>query len=281
MRDSERKTKLFRQQCIISTEMVTPNLVNETEIKMKTSPGYTARIVFIAIFASALAVGSVHGEQGDLVAWMKYDQALAKAKKENKHVIVNFTTSWCGWCKKMKASTYSNPQVVKVLAENFVAAKVDGDSYDVLKLADGDKTEKGLTLEYGVRGYPTTWFLEPNGNKIAPAPGFVDSTAMQAILDYVGNNYNDEMAFTDYLTLQKKLESLRAGAKLKLGMTTSEVKSSWGNPEKVEKKTEAFGPTEEWQYAGNQFLIFRDGKLHGLQERGATANTGKEKAVKP
>ncbi len=248
---------------------------------MKSASGFIIALLLTSLLLSGLNNSRAYADPGDLVAWMKYDQALAKAKKENKHIIVNFTTSWCGWCKKMKASTYSNPLVVKTLSEKFVAAKVDGDSYDVLKLTEGDITEKGLTLQYGVKGYPTTWFLEPSGAKIAPAPGFVDSTAMQMILDYVGNNYNDEMAFTDYIGLQQKLTSARSKAPLKLGMTSAQVRASWGAPEKVETKTAPAGAAEEWQYSGNQFLTFKDGKLAGYQERGATATTAKEKAVKP
>ncbi len=281
MKDSDRESRLFQQQRFVSTEMDTTTLVNEAVRLMKSVSGFIVVLLLTSSVFCALMVTKSYAETGDLVAWMKYDQALAKAKKENKHIIVNFTTSWCGWCKKMKASTYSNPLVVKTLSEKFVAAKVDGDSYDVLKLTEGDITEKGLTLQYGVRGYPTTWFLEPSGAKIAPAPGFVDSTAMQMILDYVGNNYNDEMAFTDYIGLQQKLTSARGKAPLKLGMTSAQVRASWGAPEKVETKTETAGASEEWQYSGDQFLTFKDGKLAGYQERGATATTAKEKAVKP
>ncbi|MGB5106751.1 MAG: DUF255 domain-containing protein [Candidatus Zixiibacteriota bacterium] len=233
-----------------------------------------------AILAVALPL-QAETNSGELINWMSYDQAMAKAKKENKHVIVNFTTSWCGWCKKMKATTYSDPDVVDAIANQFVAAKVDGESYNVLKLTAGDITEKGLTVQYGVGGYPTTWFLEPNGNKIAPAQGYIDATQMQYVLGFVSGNFNDEMAFTDYVTLQKKLELLRPDAKLRLGMTPAQVKASWGVPGKVEKKTVDKGSVEEWLYGSNQYLIFKDGNLHGFQEREATANTDKPKATNP
>ncbi len=262
-------------------------LQKKTNSRMKTlrriSTGNSYAIVALAtVMTIALSLPlRAETSTGDLITWLPYDQAMAKAKKENKHVIVNFTTSWCGWCKKMKSTTYSDPTVVKVIGSQFVAAKVDGDSYNVLKLTAGDITEKGLTVQYGVRGYPTTWFLEPDGNKIAPAPGYIDATQMQFILGFVSGNFNDEMAFTDYVALQQKLESLRPDAKLRLGMTLAQVKASWGAPSKIEKKTGDKGPSEEWLYGSNQYLIFKGGTLHGYQEREATAETDKPKAVNP
>ena len=136
------------------------------------------------------------------IKWIKYDQALQKAKKEKKHLIVDFSTSWCGYCKKMAATTYQDSQVVATIEKDFVPAIVDGDSYDVIKLKDGDITEKGLTLQFGVRGYPTTWFLEPDGNKIAPIPGYVDAKSLYYILDYVRTDANKKMTFKEYIEKQ-------------------------------------------------------------------------------
>lgn len=219
-----------------------------------------------------LTTGVVVADPGDLINWVKYDDALSLAKKQNKHVIVNFTTSWCGWCKKMKASTYIDSAVVRMIKSNFVAAKVDGDSYGTLNIDGGQITERGLTIQYGVSGYPTTWFLEPDGKRIAPAPGFIDVNAMRTILDYVGNNFNDDMAFTEYLTQQKKLETVRPNNKIKLGMTSHQVKKTWGEPTKIAKTASNSGPTEEWFYVPNQFLTMKNGVLRGYQEREASAS---------
>ncbi len=273
MNNSHYATKVFvLQKKTMTNKTMTPTPFDKKSIVP----------IFVFVLLSIFGVNTfAETGAGDLITWLPFDQAVAKAKKENKHIIVNFTTSWCGWCKKMKTTTYSDPTVVKTIGSQFVAAKVDGDSYNVLKLTAGDITEKGLTVQYGVSGYPTTWFLEPNGNKIAPAPGYIDPTAMQYILEYVGSNLNDDMAFTDYVTQQKRLESIRPEAKLRFGMTQTQVKANWGEPKKVESKPGTVGSSEEWQYGGNQFLIFKDGKLRGFQEREATANTDKTKATNP
>jgi thioredoxin-related protein len=154
---------------------------------------------------SAFAGEKTKGE----ITWLKYDAAIEEAKKHKKHVLVDFATSWCGWCKKMMATTYKDSQVVNTIGRDFVAAMVDGESYNVLRLKDGDITEKGLTVQYGVRGYPMTWFLEPDANKIAPVSGYLDASQLMPILNYIRTNANDKMSFKEYMEKQ----TLKAGTK--------------------------------------------------------------------
>ena len=33
------------------------------------------------------------------VSWLAFDAAAEQAKKENKHMIVDVYTTWCGWCR--------------------------------------------------------------------------------------------------------------------------------------------------------------------------------------
>lgn len=59
-----------------------------------------------------------HGLKG----YFDYDQALACAKKLNKPVFLDFTGKACVNCRKMEQQVWSDPQVLKVLRENFVIA---------------------------------------------------------------------------------------------------------------------------------------------------------------
>ncbi|MEE8149897.1 MAG: DUF255 domain-containing protein, partial [candidate division Zixibacteria bacterium] len=60
------------------------------------------------------------------IEWLSYDEGLIKAKKEGKHLFVDFTAKWCGWCKKMDKTTFIEPEIVKMLNDDFVAVKVWG-----------------------------------------------------------------------------------------------------------------------------------------------------------
>ena len=134
------------------------------------------------------------------VTWVKYDEGLRMAKESGKHIMVNFTTTWCGYCKKMKREVFSQKDVIKFLSENFVTIAVDGDSKDELDI-DGYKiSERNLARsEYRVTGYPTYWFLKSNGERIGPAPGYKPKDQFMDILYYVKNDIYSDMTFDDFM----------------------------------------------------------------------------------
>jgi thioredoxin-related protein len=125
-------------------------------------------------------------EKSGEITWMEYDAGLKKAREENKHVFIDFTAKWCGWCKKMDRETFKEPDVVKLINESFVPVRVDGDSPNELDV-DGYKiTEKSLTRnEFGVRGYPSFWFLKPDGTKLGKIDGYHNKDYMLEALTFV------------------------------------------------------------------------------------------------
>src|SRR5512143_2985202 len=60
--------------------------------------------------------------------WYSYEDALAKARKEGKFVMVDFYAVWCKWCKKLEKETYIDPKVAEVLKADFVTVKIDAES---------------------------------------------------------------------------------------------------------------------------------------------------------
>lgn len=119
------------------------------------------------------------------VNWMSYDAGVAHAKKANKHMFVDFTASWCGWCKKMEKETFSQPDVIAMLNDNFVAIKVWGDSENQLNI-DGYKiSEKEFANSRGVQGYPTFVFESPAREAITGFSGYRDAPTLMNYLTQV------------------------------------------------------------------------------------------------
>lgn len=120
------------------------------------------------------------------INWLSYDEGLKKAKEENKHVFIDFTTAWCGYCKKMEKEAFADSAVIDILNNHFVAVRVDGDSKDTLDIDGYRITEQELTRqEYGVSGYPTFWWLKPDGSKLGRQPGYQTTEWMIGALNYV------------------------------------------------------------------------------------------------
>jgi len=133
------------------------------------------------------------------VAWMDYESGMAQAQAEGKYVLIDFWTDWCHWCKVLDERTYTQESVQTRLAESFVAVKVDAESREPQGKAGDAPTGVALARNYGVQSYPTTWFLDTQGEPIAPAPGFMEAEQLVIILDYVSTGAYKDQEFQAYM----------------------------------------------------------------------------------
>lgn len=136
-----------------------------------------------------------------------FEDALKKAKTENKRVIVDVYTDWCGWCKKMDADAYSNKDIKKIIEDNFIFIKLNAEGKNKINYNGKQYTEEELSFYFDVFSFPTTVFLEPDGKLIefkydkSPmknVPGYFKADEFKKILNYFKDgNYKD----TDMSTL--------------------------------------------------------------------------------
>ncbi len=101
-------------------------------------------------------------------------KAIAKAKAENKLVVLDFTGSdWCGWCIKLKKEVFETPEFEAYAAKNLVLVELDFPRKKEIS-AELKATNKALAAKYGVEGYPTIFVLEGSGmpvGKLGYMPG--------------------------------------------------------------------------------------------------------------
>ena len=138
------------------------------------------------------------------LVWYKYDEGLAKAEKEKKHLMVHFYTNWCGWCKKMDKGTFSDEEIIKVLNESYVPIKINGQSGEMVMVDGKEISERQVAGEYGVRAYPITWFLKPSGERIAPRRGYVGAEEFLYILNWVKDDLYEKTSFQEFVKQQQE-----------------------------------------------------------------------------
>jgi len=129
----------------------------------------------------------VASAQPAAVSWHGFDDGMAKAKSENRYILVDFYTSWCKYCKMLDENTFANAEVAKRLNTDFVAVKVNAEGDGKVTLDGEDMTEQQLAAKLQVTGYPTLWFFNPKGEKLKFLPGYSPPEDFVHILDYVSS----------------------------------------------------------------------------------------------
>lgn len=90
-----------------------------------------------------------------------FAQALAKAKKENKKLMVDCYTLWCGPCRFMAKNVFPDEKLGKFMNEHFVCMQLD--------MEHGEGPERNKTFQ--VEAYPTFIFFDADGKEMSRFEG--------------------------------------------------------------------------------------------------------------
>lgn len=149
------------------------------------------------------------------VTWLTWEQAVEANKTKKKKIFVDVFTDWCGWCKVMDKNTFPDPEVAKILNEDFYAVKFNAEQ-------TADVVFNNVTFKYidggGGRGvhqlaaallnnqlsYPNFVFLDEEF-KIIPVfpgyqslPGYRKPQEFHIFLSYVSDEIYKKMGIEDF-----------------------------------------------------------------------------------
>lgn len=94
------------------------------------------------------------------IDWYEWgESAFARARSEDKPVLLDIGAVWCHWCHVIDRESYEDANVAKIINENFVPVKVDRD-----ERPDVDsRYQSAISAISGQGGWPLTGFLMPDG----------------------------------------------------------------------------------------------------------------------
>ena len=101
-----------------------------------------------------------YNENQDARADLK--KATDLAKKENKHVLIQFGGNWCSWCMRFHALVKGTPKLDSLMKENYIYLLVNVPH-------EKQKRDNNLFREFGYPnrfGYPVFVILDKNGNRL-------------------------------------------------------------------------------------------------------------------
>jgi thiol:disulfide interchange protein len=133
----------------------------ETTVVMATSLAVSGKVDSTR-FAFKAPEGSreLTAEEMSADKWYtNFDEALAAAKATNRLVLVDFYTGWCHWCKVLRAEVFPKAEF-KAMSKYFVFCEIDAEA------------ETGLASRYGVKAYPTSVFVDGDGNEVHRLEGY-------------------------------------------------------------------------------------------------------------
>ncbi|MFQ5950696.1 MAG: thioredoxin domain-containing protein [Candidatus Geothermarchaeales archaeon] len=127
------------------------------------------------------------------VDWYPWgEEALAKARREDKPIFLSIGYSACHWCHVMEHESFEDPETAQIMNENFVNIKVDREERPDL---DSIYMEAVQAMT-GSGGWPMTVFLTPKGDPFyggtyfPPAPRY-GSPSFRSVLLNVAETYRE------------------------------------------------------------------------------------------
>jgi thioredoxin-related protein len=147
------------------------------------------------------------------VEWIDFETALALSETEKRKVFIDIYTDWCGWCKKMDATTFSEDTIAKVLNNDFYAVKLDAETKDIIEFnnmefkfnREYDANELAISLLGGKMGYPSYIILDEEFKVLSqPIQSYLTTEQLLPILDYFGKGIYNQRSWQEYLHNKNK-----------------------------------------------------------------------------
>lgn len=173
---------------------------------MKTHVAYFFILTILLGFST-----KIKAQDPPKITWYSIEEAVELNKKKKKKFFVDVYTDWCGWCKKMDASTFIDPVIAKYMSENYYAVKFDAESKAPITIngqeyVNTNPGTKRSTHQLAVAllnrklSYPSFVFLDEEVKLITVLPGFNPPEKLEPVLHYIEEEAYKEMTFESFLS---------------------------------------------------------------------------------
>ncbi len=114
-----------------------------------------------------------------------FSAALAKARAENKLVLIDFTGSdWCPHCMRLHNEVLSNDQFRDYSFSRYVFVTLDYPRSFELP-PDLKAQNEQLAHQYSITGYPTLLVLTPEGKELGRTAGYDESAGAPGVIAWL------------------------------------------------------------------------------------------------
>jgi len=204
------------------------------------------------------------------VHWYAWnEEALGRAKKENKPIFLSIGYSSCHWCHVMAHESFEDEEIAKIMNENFVNIKVDREERPDLD----DIYQKVCQMSTGQGGWPLSVFLTPEQRPFYvgtyfPAidsygrPGF-GSLCRQLAQSWKEKPKDIEKAADNFLQNLDKLKQFPTPSKIDKSILDE---AAINLLQIADTAYGGFGQAPKFPNASNLSFMFRYSKLSGISK---------------
>ena len=160
------------------------------------------KFFFILVFLPLISFSQ--GMPSNSINWISLSEGEKYSEKYKKNMLIYFYRNNCDYCKRMKDEVLTDPQIVKLINENFFPVKLDGKTKKSIEY-HGKNYINDVSIEEDPKSswrhnlffelvtptkgnfyWPTIVIIDGEDKKVAQLPGF---RSRQQLLRSVGQVY--------------------------------------------------------------------------------------------
>lgn len=142
--------------------------------------------------------------------WYSFEEALELNKKNPKKIFIDVFTDWCGWCKKLDASTFSDSIIKSYMAQHFYPVKLNAERKDDVVFngntyinpspdAQRSSHQLAVALLQGRMSYPSMVILNEKFEILNTIIGYKTAKDLEPILHFFGENAQEKTTYEKFL----------------------------------------------------------------------------------
>lgn len=167
----------------------------------------------VVVFLAFLSI-STTSILAQSVKWHSFEEALrlnaerAESGLATKKIFVDVYTDWCGWCKRMDATTFAHPVIAEKLNSDWIAVKFNAERKDTIVISgqafvnenQGTRSTHQLAqiLLNGKMSYPSYLLIDETGKPIQVIAGYQEGQQFEMVLEFFSSNAYLDTSFEDF-----------------------------------------------------------------------------------
>lgn len=129
-------------------------------------------LTLVLCFSVVLLPAQIHFTKGS------WDELKNRAEQEGKGIFVDIYTTWCGPCRKMAATVFTDARAGECINPRYIAVQLDAEK----------ESDHGFFREYTPTAYPTFYWLDSKGRLLDTKTGYMPAEAFIAATHEAGQS---------------------------------------------------------------------------------------------